>query len=62
MDNNVNMNNLELMINRNAQKIILDRSFHSSAADEAEVWHGLPSTSTCTLYHHNLNKCLVLHQ
>ena len=54
MDNTLNMNNLELMITRDAQKIILDRSLHSSATDEAEVWTGFPSTSACALYHHNL--------
>ena len=54
MGNAVNMNNSELMINRDAQKIILDRSLYSSATDEAEVWTGFPSTSACALYHHNL--------
>lgn len=36
MDNTVNMNNLELMKNKDAQKIILDRFFHSSATDEPQ--------------------------
>ena len=54
MGNTVNMNNLELMINRDAQKIISDRSLHSSATDEAEVWTGFALTSACALYHHNL--------
>ena len=54
MDNSVNMNNLLLMINRDAQRIILDRSLHSSATNEPEVWTGFPSTRACALYHHNL--------
>ena len=43
MDNTVNMNNLELMINRGAKKIVLDRSFHFFATDEPQglAWFAL---------------------